>query len=149
MRALLQRVSEASVEVEGEQIARIGRGLLAFVGISAQDTIAQVDVLAQKIVHLRIFEDDVGKMNRSVLDANGELLVVSQFTLYGDCRKGRRPSFSEAMAPEPANALFEQLIDALRRYPLGVQTGRFRADMQVFLCNDGPVTLLLEISPEQ
>jgi D-aminoacyl-tRNA deacylase len=139
VRALVQRVSEASVAVEGEEIARIGRGLLVLLGVRDGDGPEQADRIAGKLERLRVFEDDEGRMNLSVRDVDGEVLVVSQFTLYGDARKGNRPSFVEAAAPELADRLYERV-----REMLGAQGGRFGARMEVALVNDGPVTLLLE-----
>ncbi len=139
MRALVQRVSEASVTVDGEEIARIGRGLLVLLGVRGEDGPEQADRLAGKLERLRVFEDDEGRMNLSVRDVGGELLVVSQFTLYGDARKGNRPSFVDAAPPEVAEPLYERV-----RAALGAQGGRFGARMHVALVNDGPVTLLLE-----
>jgi D-aminoacyl-tRNA deacylase len=139
VRALVQRVSEASVTVEGEEIARIGRGLLVLLGVRDGDGPEQADRIAGKLGRLRVFEDDEGRMNLSVRDVDGEVLVVSQFTLYGDARKGNRPSFVEAAAPELADRLYERV-----REMLGAQGGRFGARMEVALVNDGPVTLLLE-----
>ena len=144
MRILLQRVSEARVEVAREVAGKIGRGLLLFVGIKAGDTRKDADYLADKVVNLRIFPDELGRMNRSVQDTGGGLLVVSQFTLYGDCRKGRRPGFDEAAPPDVARELYEYLNVRLRNSNLDVQTGVFQADMQVYLINDGPVTFLLD-----
>jgi D-tyrosyl-tRNA(Tyr) deacylase len=140
VRALVQRVSEASVSVEGEQVARIGPGLLVLLGVRSGDTEAQADRLAAKLLALRIFEDAAGRMNLSVGDAGGELLCVSQFTLYGDTRKGNRPSFVDAAPPDEAEPLYERVRDAL-----GAQGGVFGARMAVELVNDGPVTLLIEI----
>ena len=145
MKALIQRVSEASVDIQGERVAQIGQGFLVLLGITHKDTVADVDKLAQKIPSLRIFEDDKGLMNKSVLDVGGSLIVVSQFTLYADTRKGNRPSFIEAARPEQAEPLYERLIENLRA-TLGaarVQTGRFGAEMKVRLLNDGPVTVEL------
>jgi D-tyrosyl-tRNA(Tyr) deacylase len=139
VRALVQRVSEASVTVDGEEIARIGRGLLVLLGVRGEDGPEQADRLAGKLERLRVFEDDEGRMNLSVRDVGGELLVVSQFTLYGDARKGNRPSFVDAAPPEVAEPLYERV-----RAALGAQGGRFGARMHVALVNDGPVTLLLE-----
>ena len=139
MRALVQRVSGATVEVGGEEVARIGRGLLILLGVHVDDGPAQADRLAAKIERLRVFEDADGKMNLSVRDVDGELLCVSQFTLYGDARKGSRPSFVDAAPPERAEPLYERV-----RAALGAQGGRFGARMSVSLVNDGPVTLLLE-----
>jgi D-tyrosyl-tRNA(Tyr) deacylase len=139
VRALVQRVSEASVTVDGDEIARIGRGLLVLVGVRNADGVEEADRLAGKLERLRVFEDDEGRMNLSVRDVDGEVLVVSQFTLYGDARKGNRPSFVEAAPPEVAEPLYERV-----RQALGAQGGRFGARMEVALVNDGPVTLLLE-----
>lgn len=144
MRAVVQRVSRAAVRVGGEEVARIGNGLLALVGAGRGDSDADADFLADKVVHLRIFEDDVGKMNRSLLDVGGELLVVSQFTLYGDARKGRRPTFIEALEPGPAAALVERLAARAREAGVPVQCGRFGAMMEVELVNLGPVTILID-----
>ena len=144
MRAVIQRVNEASVEV-GEQVAgSIGRGLLVFVGISKTDTLRDIDWMVDKIANLRIFESEAGKMDESLLDIGGGLLLVSQFTLYGDCRKGRRPSFSDAMEADAAKSLFEQFVERARQKVSLVQTGVFQAMMQVHLVNDGPVTLIIE-----
>jgi D-tyrosyl-tRNA(Tyr) deacylase len=139
VRALVQRVSEASVAVDGEGVARIGRGLLVLLGVREGDGAAEADRIAGKLERLRVFEDADGRMNLSVRDVGGELLVVSQFTLYGDARKGNRPSFVEAASPELAEQLYERVRSAV-----GAQGGRFGARMQVALVNDGPVTLLLE-----
>jgi D-aminoacyl-tRNA deacylase len=139
VRALVQRVSEASVTVDGEEIARIGRGLLVLLGVRNEDGVEEADRLAGKLERLRVFEDDEGRMNLSVRDVDGEVLVVSQFTLYGDARKGNRPSFVEAAPPEVAEPLYERV-----RQALGAQGGRFGARMEVALVNDGPITLLLE-----
>ncbi|GAB4498461.1 MAG: D-tyrosyl-tRNA(Tyr) deacylase [Anaerolineales bacterium] len=144
MRVLLQRVSQASVTVSSAKIAQIQHGLLLLVGITHADTEAQAVWLAEKIANLRIFEDEQGKMNRSILDVGGAALVVSQFTLYGDARKGRRPAFVDAAAPEVARLLVERFAAALRDLGVAVQSGEFGAHMQVALINDGPVTLLLE-----
>lgn len=144
MRVVLQRVSRAQVSIGGEVVARIDAGWLVLVGIAPQDNEAAVGWMAEKIAHLRAFADDAGKMNRSVQDVNGSVLVVSQFTLYGDCSKGRRPSFIGAASPEVAIPLYEAFLDALRSFGLPVAAGRFGADMQVELVNDGPVTLLLD-----
>jgi D-tyrosyl-tRNA(Tyr) deacylase len=139
VRALVQRVSGASVTVDGEEIARIGRGMVVLLGIRHGDGVAEADRLAGKLERLRVFEDDEGRMNLSVRDVDGEVLVASQFTLYGDARKGNRPSFVEAAPPEVAEPLYERV-----RQALGAQGGRFGARMEVALVNDGPVTLLLE-----
>lgn len=147
MKALLQRVSEAAVHVDGETIAQIGPGLLVFLGVVPDDDEAIADQLADKTVGLRIFPDAAKPMNRSVLDIAGEVLVVSQFTLAADTRRGRRPSFSGAAPPEHAEALYGRYIEAVRGRGTRVVSGRFAADMQVSLINDGPVTILLEEGP--
>lgn len=144
MRALLQRVTEARVVVDGAVTGEIGPGLLVLLGVSKSDSEADADFVAQKILNLRIFEDEQGKMNLSVVDTGGALLVVSQFTLYGDCRKGRRPSFDDAAQAEQARALYEHFVSATRRSGLQVETGIFQAHMSVTLTNDGPVTLIVE-----
>lgn len=138
----------ASVTVNGEQVGAIAGGLCVFVGIGANDTDADADTLADKLVELRIFEDDRQKMNRSVLDVGGQVLMVSQFTLFGDTRRGRRPSFTTAMEPEGAEILFRRVCEQVRQRGLVVATGRFRADMQVHLINDGPVTLLIDTTKQ-
>lgn len=146
MRALIQRVKSASVTVDGKIIGEIQQGLLILLGMCHEDHAGQLPWLVEKLIHLRIFSDEAGKMNRSVQDVDGSLLVVSQFTLYGDCRTGRRPSFTNSLAPDQAKILYEQLVDQLR-HKIGnekVQTGEFGAEMQVELINDGPVTFLLE-----
>ena len=145
MRAVVQRVLRASVHVAGEPVGRIARGFLALVGAGQGDDEAAAAVLVEKIVHLRVFEDDAGKMNRSLLEVGGELLVVSQFTLFGDCRKGRRPSFVGALEPVRAAELVERVVSGARAAGVvRVETGRFGAMMQVELLNDGPVTLMLD-----
>ncbi len=144
MRAVVQRVSRAEVAVEGSSVARIGEGILALVAISRQDTEKDLLWMAKKIVELRIFSDDEGKMNRSLMDTHGQLLVVSQFTLYGDCRKGRRPSYTDAATPADAERLYHEFVAIVRRMVPGVQTGQFQAAMQVTLTNSGPVTLILD-----
>ena len=144
MRVLLQRVREARVEVEGKVVGAIGRGILLFVGVGPEDGDAQLDWMAQKVSALRIFPDDEGKMNRSVADVGGAVLVVSQFTLYGDVRKGNRPSFIRAAAPEVADARYRAFAARLAERLPQVEMGVFAADMQVHLVNDGPVTLWLE-----
>lgn len=144
MRALLQRVKEAKVEVEGRTVGAIGRGLLVLLGVARGDTPADADYLAEKILGLRIFPDAEGKMNLSVMEAGGGLLVVSQFTLYGDTRKGRRPSFDQAAPQQEARALYEYFVQKLRSRQAPVQTGVFQAMMQVHLINEGPVTILCE-----
>ena len=144
MRAVLQRVTRAGVRVDGESIAEIGSGLLVLLGVEAGDDEAAAAYLAEKTAQLRIFEDPQGKMNLSVQDLNGEILAVSQFTLLADCRKGRRPGFSQAARPELAEPLCRHFVTCLRQRGLRVQTGRFQADMAVELVNDGPVTILLD-----
>lgn len=144
MKAVLQRVRRASVTVAGQLIGAIDRGLLVLLGVGQGDTPQDVHQLADKIVGLRIFDDPEGKMNLDLTQIGGAVLVVSQFTLYGDCRKGRRPSFIEAAPPELAEQLYEQFVAAVGVKGIPVATGKFRADMQVELVNDGPVTLLLE-----
>jgi len=144
MKALLQRVTQASVRVAGEEVGAIGPGLLVFLGVEPDDGDAEVDWLAAKVLALRIFPDADKPMNRSVTDLEGELLVVSQFTLAADTSRGNRPGFSSAAAPELAEKLYESFVGALRDRGAGVATGRFGADMQVALVNDGPVTFLLE-----
>jgi D-aminoacyl-tRNA deacylase len=144
MRAVVQRVKEGSVTVDGNIVGKIGAGLLVLLGIAKSDTIQDIDYIADKILNLRIFEDENGKMNRSVLDTGGEMLVVSQFTLLGDCRKGRRPSYTDAAEPERANELYEKFAETVRGNGIKVETGIFRAMMDVSLINDGPVTLIVE-----
>lgn len=144
MKAVIQRVKAASVEVEGQRIADIGQGLLIFLGVVAGDNEAHADVLAKKCAELRIFEDDAGKMNLSVKDVAGEALVVSQFTLAADCRRGRRPSFDGAAEPGTAERLYEHFCESLKTLGVPVRTGKFAAYMQVDIINDGPVTILLD-----
>jgi D-tyrosyl-tRNA(Tyr) deacylase len=144
MRAVVQRVRTAAVHVGDGLVGRIDAGLLAFVGVGNSDGPADVQYIASKIRDLRIFPDDQGKMNRSVADVGGGVLVVSQFTLHGDCRKGRRPSFDDAAPPALAEALYEDVVRVLRESGLTVETGRFQAHMDVELINDGPVTMLLD-----
>ncbi len=144
MRAVIQRVSRAGVVVAGERIAAIDSGLLVLLGVENGDEKKAVEYLADKTAGLRIFEDSAGKMNLSVLDCSGEVLVVSQFTLLADCRKGRRPGFSAAASPELAEPLCEYFVEQLKQRGIRVQTGQFRADMAVDLVNDGPVTILLD-----
>ena len=144
MRAVLQRVSRAAVIIDGETVGKIERGLLVLLGVAPADTVAEARWLAEKAAGLRIFNDEAGKMNLSVADAGGGVLVVSQFTLYGDCRKGRRPSFLDAALPDVAVPLYEAFVNALRSLGLPVRTGRFGAMMQVELVNDGPVTFIID-----
>ena len=144
MRCVVQRVTEASVTVDGETVGRIGPGLLALIGVSSDDQDADEKYIAEKVMHLRIFDDENGVMNRSVLDVGGEVLAVSQFTLYGDARGGRRPSYFRAAKPEQANERYERVIARWRAEGLRVETGRFRTEMKVALVNDGPVTILLD-----
>ena len=144
MRCVIQRVNEASVTVGEELVGKIGRGYMILIGVSSEDTDKDLRYMAEKVPNLRIFEDEAGKMNLSIKDVGGEILAVSQFTLYGDARGGRRPSFSTAARPEQANALYEQLVAAWRAQGIHVETGRFRAEMQVSLVNDGPVTMLMD-----
>jgi len=144
MRAVLQRVSRAKVTVEGEITGEIGKGILVLLGVSREDSEKEAVYLLEKTLNLRIFEDENDKMNLSLLDVAGELLVVSQFTLYGDARKGRRPSYIEAAAPERAHELYEYFVAEARKQIKKVETGRFQAMMDVELVNDGPVTILLD-----
>jgi D-aminoacyl-tRNA deacylase len=144
MRIVLQRVASAQVVVNAHTVGSIGPGILALLGISRSDSEAEADYLLDKLLHLRIFPDADRKMNLNIQEAGGSLLVVSQFTLYGDCRRGRRPSFDEAAPPDRAQVLYEYFVDAARRGPVPVQTGVFQAMMEVRLVNDGPVTILLD-----
>jgi D-tyrosyl-tRNA(Tyr) deacylase len=144
VKAVIQRVSRAEVSVAGEPVGRIGHGLCVFLGIGKDDGKSNADHLAEKIKNLRIFEDENGKMNRSVEEVREEVLVVSQFTLYGDCRKGNRPSFSDAAPPDQAEKLYEYFVRQLRGAGLTVTTGQFKARMDVNLINDGPVTFIVE-----
>lgn len=144
MRAILQRVSQGSVEIDSEVVGKIGPGLVIFLGIGQEDNESDIKYLAEKIINLRIFEDDAGKMNCSALDKKLELLVISQFTLYGDCRKGRRPSFSTAASPNEAALIYDKFITEINKYGLKVETGRFQAMMNIELVNTGPVTMLLD-----
>ena len=144
MRAVVQRVKSASVTVDGERVSEIGAGVLVFLGVAHEDTTKELEYIANKVANLRIFEDADGKMNCSLLETGGAALVVSQFTLYGDCRKGRRPSFINAARPEVANALYEAFITALEKRNVPTQGGTFQAMMDVQLINDGPVTILLD-----
>ena len=144
MRAVVQRVSRARVVIGPEVAGEVGRGLLVLLGVTHADTAEQARWLADKVVGLRIFNDDEGKMNRSLAEVGGGMLVVSQFTLYGDCRKGRRPSFVEAAPPETAVPLYEAFVEAVKALGVPAETGRFGANMSVELINDGPVTFILE-----
>jgi D-tyrosyl-tRNA(Tyr) deacylase len=144
MRAVVQRVKSAAVRVEGNVVGSIGPGLLVLVGIAKTDAGADSQYLAEKIANLRVFGDEQGRMNRSLLETGGQVLCVSQFTLYGDCRKGRRPSYDQAAAPEMAQRLYDDFVKALRSFGVVVATGQFQAMMEVELVNDGPVTLLLD-----
>ncbi len=146
MRAVVQRVSSARVRVGGDVVGEIGRGFLVLVGVAASDGPADVQYIATKVRELRVFDDEQGKMNRSLANVGGTVLVVSQFTLHGDCRKGRRPSFDAAAPPAVARALYEDVVRELRSGGVAVQTGSFQARMEVELVNDGPVTLLLDSS---
>ncbi len=144
MRACVQRVSEASVTVNGAVVGQIGRGFLVLLGVGAADGDEEVRWLADKVIGLRVFEDEAGKMNRSLAEVEGQMLVVSQFTLFGDCRHGRRPSFSTAAPPELAERLYESFVERVRAAGATVATGRFRELMRVALVNDGPVTLWID-----
>ena len=144
MKAVVQRVSKSSVSIESEVVGKINAGLMVLLGVAVEDTEKEADYLAEKIINLRIFSDENGKMNLSLRDIGGEMLVVSQFTLLGDCRKGRRPSFIAAAGPEMGNALYAYFVDYMRQKGITVATGRFGAMMDVSLVNDGPVTLILE-----
>ena len=144
MRAVVQRVSSSKVTVDGEVTGEINKGLLVLLGVTHEDTSKDVDYIIDKVLNLRIFEDENEKMNLSLKDVGGELLVVSQFTLYGDCRKGRRPSFSSAARPEVATKLYEEFIEKARKEGIVTKKGQFGAHMMVVLTNDGPVTILLE-----
>ena len=144
MRAVIQHVSRAQVSVDGEIVGSIGKGLLVLLGIAKTDAQADADYLAAKVIGLRIFDDESGKMNLSVADVRGAILAVSQFTLYGDVRKGKRPSFAQAAPPQIANELYEYFVAKIRESGVACETGRFQALMQVELVNDGPVTILLD-----
>ena len=144
MRCVIQRVTQASVTVDGEVIGSIGKGFMVLIGAGVEDTEKDVRYMVEKVPNLRIFEDEAGKMNLSLMDVGGEILAVSQFTLYGDARGSRRPSFIAAVRPEKANELYEALVDGWRQRGVHVETGRFRAEMQVSLINDGPVTMLMD-----
>ena len=144
MKAVIQRISNARVMVWERKIAQIDKGMLVLLGVKKEDTQQETELLAKKTANLRIFNDEDGKMNLSLLDTEGEALVVSQFTLYGNCKKGRRPSFIEAALPEKADLLYQYYVDCLRKEGISVQTGQFQAMMQVELINDGPVTIILD-----
>lgn len=144
MRAVLQRVTEATVNIGAGTAGSIREGLVVLLGVSRSDTPARADQLLDKILYLRIFPDDAGKMNRNIQEAGGSLLLVSQFTLYADCRRGRRPSFDSAAPPDQAEVLYNYFVEAARRSPVPVATGEYRAHMQVSLVNDGPVTIVLD-----
>jgi len=144
MKVILQRVKNAHVEVAGATVGAIGRGLLLLLGVARTDSREDADYLVDKTLHLRIFPDETGRMNRSIIDTGGALLVVSQFTLYGDCKKGRRPSFDDAAPGEQARELYEYFVSRLKSSNIIVETGVFQAEMEVHLVNDGPVTIILE-----
>ena len=144
MRCVVQRVTEASVTVNGETVGAVGPGLMVLIGVSTEDTDTDLKYMADKVPNLRIFDDENGVMNRSVIDVGGSILAVSQFTLYGDARGGRRPSYIRAAKPDEANAMYERLVAAWRAKGIHVETGIFRTDMKVSLVNDGPVTILLD-----
>ena len=145
MKVLIQRVKQASVTIEGELYSSINNGILAFVGIEKGDSIEQVEKAAKKVANLRIFPDENDKMNRSLLDVNGEMLIVSQFTLCGDCKKGTRPSFDKSAQPDIANDLYENFVSEVSKLGIKAQTGKFAAMMDVALINDGPVTFMIEV----
>lgn len=145
MKVLIQRVKRASVTIDGELFSSINKGILALVGIEKEDTLEQVQKSAKKIVNLRIFPDENGKMNRSLIDEKGEMLVVSQFTLCGDCKKGTRPSFDKSAQPDIANELYEKFVEEVKAFGIKTQTGQFGAMMDVELINDGPVTFMIEL----
>ena len=144
MRCVVQRVTEASVTVNGETVGAVGPGLMVLIGVSTEDTDTDLKYMADKVPNLRIFDDENSVMNRSVIDVGGSILAVSQFTLYGDARGGRRPSYIRAAKPDEANALYERLVAAWRAKGIHVETGRFRTEMKVSLVNDGPVTILID-----
>lgn len=148
MRAVVQRVVKSKVTVEDNIVGEINKGLMVLLGVGDLDSDPDVEYLAEKIVNLRIFEDDEGKMNRSLIDIGGELLAVSQFTLYGDCRKGRRPGFDKAARPEKAKELYDSFVNRCKEHGIVTQTGIFQADMLVDISNDGPVTLILDSKKE-
>ncbi len=144
MRAVVQRVSQASVSIRGETVGSIGPGLVVLLGIHNEDTEQEIKWMTDKIVHLRIFEDESGKMNRSLVDIGKEMLIVSQFTLYGDCRKGRRPGYSSAAPPEKAEPMYRKFIELVKKHKIKTATGQFQEMMEVSITNSGPVTLLLD-----
>lgn len=144
MRAVVQRVARGSVEVEGSIVGSINKGLMVLLGVSEKDSMEDVQYMADKILNLRVFDDEEGKMNFSLLDVAGELLLVSQFTLYGDCRKGRRPNYMAAAKPDKADELYNELVKLCRAQNVKTETGVFQADMQVNIVNDGPVTLIID-----
>lgn len=144
MRAVVQRVTRSKVTVDSQITGEIKKGLMVLLGVGQEDAVSDINYLVEKIINLRIFEDSNGKMNNSLIDVGGELLVVSQFTLYGDCRKGRRPSYDSAARPDTAKALYEQFVECCREKSIKTETGVFQADMLVDISNDGPVTLLLD-----
>jgi len=144
LKALIQRVEHASVEIDNEIYSQIGEGMLIFLGVEKTDTVENAQKLSQKLINLRIFDDENGKMNKSVLDIQGEILVVSQFTLVGDCKKGTRPSFDKSAPAETANVLYEDFVSLISKYGLTTKTGKFQAMMDVSLVNQGPVTFLVE-----
>ncbi len=144
MRAVVQRVLRSSVEVEGSVVGSIPKGLMVLLGVSEKDTSEDAAYMADKILNLRVFDDEEGKMNYSLLDVKGELLLVSQFTLYGDCRKGRRPNYMAAAKPDKADALYQELVQLCRAQNVKIETGVFQADMKVDILNDGPVTLIID-----
>ena len=144
MRVVVQRVSGAHVEVDGERVGRIDRGLLVYLGVGREDDLDDAQFIAEKLVHMRIFEDENGKMNLSLLDVGGQILLISNFTLHGDCRKGRRPGFDRAAEPQSANDLYEKTIELVRKSGVDVACGRFGGHMHVTCTNDGPVTFILD-----
>ncbi|KHD38413.1 tyrosyl-tRNA deacylase [Clostridium acetobutylicum] len=144
MRAVVQKVKRSSVKVDGKVVGQIGKGINALIGITEGDTLEDIEYLKNKILNLRIFEDEEGKLNKSLKDVNGELLVISQFTLYGDCRRGRRPSFIEALSGDKSEKIYNDFVDLCRKEVPNVQTGVFGAHMDVDIQNDGPVTLLID-----
>ena len=148
MRIVLQRVKSARVDVRGETVGSIGIGLVILLGVTQSDQPEDAEYLADKLIYLRIFSDQAGRMNQSLLEVGGALLVVSQFTLYGDCRKGRRPSFDQAAPPEQARALYECFIQRLKSSTIAVETGVFQAEMEIHLINDGPVTFIVDSKPQ-